>query len=93
MVASSSPKEAGIVATLGPEVVITESPDRIGTLKSVGKDREFVVQSIKKVKTVNPDILVFCGAGVSSGRDIADLVKLGVEGTGASEQSLRQKTL
>jgi triosephosphate isomerase len=84
MVASSSPEEAKIIAALGPEVVIAESPDRIGTLKSVGRDREFVVQSLKKVKSVDPDILVICGAGVSSGRDIAELVKLGVEGTGAS---------
>jgi len=91
MVASSSPEEAGIIATLGPEVVIAESPDRIGTLKSVGRDREFVVQSVKKVKAVDSGILVICGAGVSSGRDVAELVKLGAEGTGASRAIFEAK--
>jgi triosephosphate isomerase len=91
MVASSSPEEAETIATLGPDVVIAESPDRIGTLKSVGKDREFVVQSVKKVKTVDPNIIVICGAGVSSGRDAAELVQLGVEGTGASRAIFEAK--
>jgi triosephosphate isomerase len=91
LVAVSSPEEAEIIAALRPEVIIAESPDRIGTLKSVGKDREFVVQSVKKVKSVDPDVLVVCGAGVSSGRDVAEVLKLGAEGTGASRAIFEAK--
>ena len=78
MVASSNPKDAENLADLGPEVVIAKSPDRIGNLKSVGRDREFVVQSVKRVKAVDPNILFICGGDVKSGRDVAGLVKLGV---------------
>jgi triosephosphate isomerase len=50
----------------------------------VGKDRDFVLQSIKNVRNINSNIIVICGAGVSSGKDVAELIKLGVDGTGAS---------
>jgi triosephosphate isomerase len=84
MVASNSPQEAEAIAVLGPEVIISEPSSRIGTLRSVGRDKEFVMQSIKRVKNVNPKIIVLCGAGVSSRKDVEALVELGVEGTGAS---------
>ncbi len=84
MVASNSPQEAEAIALLGPEVIISEPSSRIGTLRSVGRDKEFVLQSIEKVKNVNPKIIVICGAGVSSREDVETLVELGVEGTGAS---------
>jgi triosephosphate isomerase len=84
MVASNSPQEAEAIAILGPEVIISEPSSRIGTLRSVGRDKEFVMQSIKRVKNVNPKIIVLCGAGVSSRKDVEALVELGVEGTGAS---------
>ncbi len=84
LVASNSPQEAEAIALLGPEVIISEPSSRIGTLRSVGRDKEFVLQSIEKVKNVNPKIIVICGAGVSSREDVETLVELGVEGTGAS---------
>jgi triosephosphate isomerase len=84
MVASNSPQEAEAIAVLGPEVIISEPSSRIGTLRSVGRDKEFVLQLIKRVKNVNPKIIVLCGAGVSSRKDVEALVELGVEGTGAS---------
>ena len=84
MVASNSPQEAETIAMLGPEVIISEPSSRIGTLRSVGRDRKFVLQSIRRVKNVNPKIIVVCGAGVSSREDVEALVELGVDGTGAS---------
>ncbi|MCP8305227.1 MAG: triose-phosphate isomerase [archaeon] len=84
IVASSTPEEARAIATSRPDVILSEPPSRIGTLKSVGKDKEFVIQSMKNVKKINPKIIIISGAGVSSGRDVAELVRLGVEGTGAS---------
>lgn len=84
IVGSSTAEEARAIATLAPDVIISEPPSRIGTLQSVGRDKEFVTQSIKNVKNVDLKIIVICGAGVSSGRDVAELVRLGVEGTGAS---------
>jgi len=84
MVCCSSPEEARAIATLGPDIIISEPPKLIGTLRSVGRDKKFVTESIRMVKSIDPKIIVVCGAGVSSGNDVAELVKLGVEGTGAS---------
>lgn len=84
IVCSSTPEEARAIATLGPDVIISEPPHLIGTLRSVGKDEKFVTKSVRMVKNVDPKIIVICGAGVSSGNDVTELVRLGVEGTGAS---------
>ena len=84
MVCCSSPEESRAVATLGPDAIISEPPSRIGTLRSVGKDSQYVAESIRMVKEVNPAIAVICGAGVSSGEDVAELIRLGVDGTGAT---------
>lgn len=84
MVAADTPEEAQAIATLRPDIILSEPPGRIGTLESVGRDKEFVTRSIELVKHVDPKIAVICGAGVSSGRDVAELMRLGVEGTGAT---------
>ena len=84
MVCCSSPEESRAIATLGPDAIISEPPSRIGTLRSVGKDNQYVTQSIRMVKEVDPRIAVICGAGVSSGDDVAELIRLGVDGTGAT---------
>jgi triosephosphate isomerase len=84
MVGAAAPEEARAIARMGPDVILSEPPSRIGTLKSVGRDKIFITESIKKVKNVDPNIIVVCGAGVSSGSDVTELVRLGVEGTGAS---------
>ena len=84
MVCADSPEEARAIATLGPDIIVSEPPILIGTLRSVGKDTDFVIRSVMMVKNVDPRILVICGAGVSSGNDVTELVRLGVDGTGAS---------
>ncbi len=91
MVCASTPEEARAIAMLGPDVIVSEPPRLIGTLKSVGRDKAFVIQSIKMVKSINPKIIIVCGAGVSSGGDVAELVRLGVEGTGASRAIFEAK--
>ena len=91
IIAATSPEEAEIIAALRPEVILPESPARIGTLKSIGRDSNFVIQSIKKIKSVDPSILVVFGSGISSGRDVAELVKLGAEGMGASRAIFEAK--
>lgn len=84
MVCADSPEEARAIATLKPDIIVSEPPSRIGTLRSISEDSDFVVRSVKMVKEIDSSILVICGAGVSSGNDVAELVRLGVDGTGAS---------
>jgi triosephosphate isomerase len=85
MVGSDTLEEAEAIAKLGPDMIVSEPSNRIGTLRSVGRDAEFVKQTLRKVKNINPNISVICGAGISSGRDVKELLRLGVDGTGASK--------
>ena len=58
-----------------------EPPELIGTGIPVSKaDPEVVEGSVSKVKAINPDVSVLCGAGISTGEDMAAAIELGAEG-------------
>ena len=68
-------------ATLSPDSVAVEPPELIGTGIPVSKaDPEVVEGSVSKVKAINPDVSVLCGAGISTGEDMAAAIELGAEG-------------
>jgi triosephosphate isomerase len=91
MVASSSPEETQMITKIEPEVIVSELPTHIGTLKSIGRNKEFVLNTIIKVKNFDSKIIVVFGGGVSSGKDVKELVTLGAEGTGASRAIFEAK--
>jgi triosephosphate isomerase len=98
MVCADTPEEARAIATFEPEIIVSEPPALIGTLKSVGNvDKDFVIKSVRMVKSVNPKTLLICGGGVASGNDVREMIKLGADGTGASrsidESNNPRKTL
>ena len=68
-------------ATLNPQFVAIEPPELIGTGIPVSKaEPEVVSESVKKVKEINENIKVLCGAGISTGEDFAQALELGSEG-------------
>ena len=68
-------------ATLSPDFVAVEPPELIGTGIPVSKaDPEVVKGSVSKVKAINKDVRVLCGAGISTGEDMAAAIELGAEG-------------
>lgn len=68
-------------ATLAPTYVAVEPPELIGTGIPVSKaDPEVVEGSVSKVKAINKDVQVLCGAGISTGEDMAAAIGLGAEG-------------
>lgn len=85
LVCADTPEEARAVATMRPDAVIPEPPRLIGTLKSVTKhEKGFFTSTVEMVKAVNPKIAVICGGGISSAEDVAEAVRLGADGAGAS---------
>ncbi|HEX8940931.1 MAG TPA: triose-phosphate isomerase [Candidatus Limnocylindrales bacterium] len=85
-----SPEEAAALAHLGPDVVLAEPPELIGTGESVGRRmRGFVERTIELVGAVDADIVVACGAGVRTPEDVAEMVALGVGATGSTSGILR----
>ena len=68
-------------AALSPEYVAIEPPALIGSGIPVSKaDPDIVTGSVEAVKKVNQDVKVLCGAGISTGDDVAAALELGTYG-------------
>ncbi len=69
------------VAPLGPDVIAIEPPELIGSGIPVSKARPEVVSgAVEAVQNINPEVRVLCGAGITSGEDVAAALRLGSEG-------------
>ena len=82
VVCTGTIEQAKAVACLSPDVIVAEPAAQIGT--GVTSDLAWVRASIEAVKTVNPKILVLQGAGISSGKDVYQVIYAGAEATGTS---------
>lgn len=93
--AISSAKKAGLTAivctnnvavtsaaaALAPDFVAIEPPELIGSGIPVSKaNPELVSGSVRAVKAINPGVEVLCGAGISTGEDVAAALALGAVG-------------
>lgn len=69
------------LAAFKPDMVAVEPPELIGTGIPVSKARpEVVTSAVQLVKSVNSQITVLCGAGITVGEDVAAALRLGTEG-------------
>jgi len=68
-------------SALRPDMIAVEPPELIGTGISVSKAKpEVVSDTVELVKQINPDVIVLCGAGITTGEDVAAALRLGTEG-------------
>ena len=68
-------------AALSPDMLAIEPPELIGTGIPVSKAKPEVVRgAVQAVQKINPEVHVLCGAGISSGDDVARAIELGAEG-------------
>lgn len=68
-------------AALFPDFVAIEPPELIGSGIPVSKANPDIVSgSVSAVKGINPKVRVLCGAGISTGDDVAAAVELGTDG-------------
>ena len=70
------------IAKMGPNLIVAEPTELIGTGKT--SDSNYVIDTIKKVHDINPDIMVLQGAGISNGTDVYNTIKLGAQATGST---------
>jgi triosephosphate isomerase len=69
------------VAKFNPDYVAVEPPELIGTGISVSTARpEIVINSVKMIKEINPNIKVLVGAGISNREDVRKALEFGAEG-------------
>ncbi|GAB3318591.1 triose-phosphate isomerase [Haloplanus salinarum] len=81
VVCANNPEQVAAAAALGPDAVAVEPPALIGGDVSVATaDPGIVEGAVAAADAVDPDVAVYCGAGVSTGDDLAAAADLGVEG-------------
>lgn len=69
------------VALLSPDAIAIEPPELIGSGISVSTAQpEIVSGAVEAVHTINPDVKVLCGAGITNGEDASAALDLGAKG-------------
>ncbi len=82
MVCADSVDEVKAIAKLGPNILVAEPTELIGTGKPA--DKEYVDEVIRVIREVNPDIKPFPSAGISKGQDCYNIIKAGASASGCS---------
>jgi triosephosphate isomerase (TIM) len=78
---ANTPAQCKAVAALGPDAIAVEPPELIGGDESVSTaDPDIVTDAVSAVSEVDEEIDVFCGAGISTGEDVAAAKQLGASG-------------
>ncbi len=81
VVCANNPAQVGAAAALSPDAVAVEPPELIGGDVSVSTaDPGIVEDAVAAADVVDEDVEVFCGAGVSTGEDVAAAAELGASG-------------
>ncbi|MEM0084487.1 MAG: triose-phosphate isomerase [Candidatus Methanomethylicia archaeon] len=81
LVCANNVRVASAISQFNPWGIAVEPPELIGTGIAVSKVKpEVVSNAVSEVKRVSKDVLVFCGAGISTAEDVSIAFKLGVDG-------------
>lgn len=68
-------------ACMNPWSVAVEPPELIGSGISVSQAQpEIISGTVEKIRAVNKDVAILCGAGISTGDDVTAAIKLGAQG-------------
>ena len=82
MVCADSVEEVKQIAKLGPNILVAEPTELIGTGKPA--DKEYVDEVIKVIREINPEIKPFPSAGITKGEDCYNIIKAGASASGCS---------
>ena len=82
IVCADTVEELTACAKMAPNLLVAEPTDLIGTGETA--DTNYVKETIKAVREINPDIMVLQGAGISNGYDVYKTIKLGAQATGTT---------
>jgi triosephosphate isomerase len=79
--------EAKAIAELHPDIINPEPSELIGTTNA--SDMSYVMEAIKAVKAIDPNILVEQAAGITTAQQIYDFIMAGSEAAGSASGILR----
>ncbi len=85
--------EAETLAKLSPEYIAIEPPELIGGKVSVtSANPEVVSGAVARIRAVNAEVRVLCGAGVRTRKDVARALELGTSGVLLSSGVVKAKS-
>jgi triosephosphate isomerase len=83
---------AAAVASLGPDMIAVEPPELIGSGVAVSKAKpEIITETVSKIRRINNDVTILCGAGITSGEDVKEALRLGTQGVLVASGVVRAK--
>ena len=92
LVCADTPDAGAEIGRLGPDMIAIEPPDLIGTGVSVSKARpEVITEAVKKIRRVNSEVKILCGAGVTTPEDVLKALELGTEGVLVASRFVKSK--
>ncbi len=91
MVCADNLEDARLISGLRPNVIIAEEPELIGSGRRAENDRDIIAMINQAVWEIDPDIRVLHGAGISSGKDVYDIIAAGAQGTGSTSGIIKAK--
>ncbi len=81
LVCADDVEPAMAVATLNPTMIAVEPPELIGTGIPVSKARpEIISESVQRIRSINREVKILCGAGITKGDDVRRAIELGSDG-------------
>lgn len=87
VVCADSVEEAKAIAVLGPDILLCEPTEQIGT--GVTSDDAYLQATERAIRGINSDILIMQAAGISSGEDVYRVIASGADGTGGTSGILK----
>lgn len=82
IVCADTIEEAMAIAHFSPNIIVAEPTHLIGTGQP--SDKKYIRETTSAIKKINPDIQVLQGAGISTGKDVYNVIKAGAEATGTT---------
>lgn len=89
IVCADDAEEIEKTAKMSPNLIVAEPTALIGTGVTSGDG--YVRATTALVASINPEILVLQGAGISSGKDVYDTIAAGAQGTGSTSGIFKSK--
>lgn len=84
LICTDSNVEAKAAALLAPDVITAEPNDLIGGTQAA--DLSYVKTSVDAIHSIDPNVYVLIGAGISSGQDVYNVIKAGADASGSSSK-------
>lgn len=92
IVCAKDTQASAALAKLGPYSIAVEPPALIGSGIAVSKaDPDIVYDSVEAVKQIDRKIVVLCGAGITTGKDVRAAIELGAEGVLLASGAVKAK--